>query len=184
MASRKLQKQITRELRRITESIPADLLKNLMKKEKIAPTLKDLLKKGLKEDITDVQRERFELILASGILDREVEVINPDSEAAIDAYLAAEIALAVKAGRLPAEAPQWSKLKAKGKKYARKQEARLRELFSPEADQGGSEEGTDPERADADSAGSGDARTLHESSEERSGPEEASGASNEGSTGG
>lgn len=132
MSSRKLQKQIWRELKRISENIPSELLENLMKKEKLTPDLKTLVQKatGLPEsEITPEQRERFQVLLDSGYLDREVDVLNFDTEELISQYFEAEIALAVKAGRLPKEAPLPDFIKKKGLKYARKQKRRLEELY-------------------------------------------------------
>lgn len=152
MASRKAQKAMMRELKRITDSIPTELIKNLMKKEIIAPTAKALFGKALEDpSISDEQRERFQLMLDSGVLDREVEVVDFDTEKAIDAYITAELALAVKAGRLPKEAPEWDYLKRKGKKYARKQQKRLEEVFRAAQDSGDDASGDDREHAVADS---------------------------------
>lgn len=136
MASRKLQNDTWRELKRITESIPRELLDSLMKKENLSPTIKHLFNKALTDKevsatLTDEQRERFKLILESGVLDKQVDVLDFDTEKAIDAYLQAEIELSIRAGRLPKEAPQWAKLLKKGKKYAKRQNNRLKELFDP-----------------------------------------------------
>lgn len=163
-----------RELKRITDSVPQDLIRGLMKKEIIAPTARMLFGKALEDSsITPEQRERFQLILDSGVLDREVDVVDFDTEKAIDAYLEAEIALSVKAGRLPKEAPQWEKLKAKGKKYARKQQARLKELFDSERDSAGDAESDTGIDAIADSARESDDEVLSETSSAAAGQEEA-----------
>lgn len=140
MSSRRTEKQIFRELKRISEGIPKELLENLMTKEVIGGTVTDLLKKAIalpdgEMDMTPEKRERFQLMLDSGVLDREVEVLNKDTEKLIDAYYDAEIALAVKLGRLPKDAPMPALIRKKGKKYARKQHARLKELYNPEAHQ-------------------------------------------------
>lgn len=151
MASRKLEKQMWRELKHITDSVPEELFRTLMKKEMIAPTSKKLFGMALDDPkITPEQRERFQLILDSGVLDQEIDVVDFDVEKAISDYLDAEIALAVKAGRLPREAPQWAKLKNKGKKYARKQQARLKALF----DTGEAEEGKEGSDNSEDTIGS------------------------------
>ncbi len=135
MAKRISHKAIMRELRRITENLPADLLKNLMKKETIAPTMKQVIEKALGDpnaEISPEQRQRFQNLLDAGVLDRQIEVIDRDGEAAIAAYFDAEIALAVKLGRLPQNAPMPDFIRKKGLQYARRQKRRLEQLFDSE----------------------------------------------------
>lgn len=138
MAKQKIsEKKVLRELRRISEGIPEELLRSMMKKEIIAPTIKQLIEQAIKSgspEITPEKLQRFQNLLDSGILDREVEVINNDTEKLISQYYDAEIALAVKMGRLPAKAELPAFIRKKGLKYARKQEKRLKELFSSEED--------------------------------------------------
>lgn len=153
MAKRIGQKAIIRELKRISEGIPAELLTGLMEKKKIAPTIKDLITQAIAlpdgvHDMTPEKRQRFQNMIAAGVLDREVDVVNPTAEAAIAAYYEAEIALSVKIGRLPKNAPMPSFIRKKGIKYARKQRERLEGLYSAE---GSAEEGA-PD-ADRESAG-------------------------------
>lgn len=158
------QKQINRELTRISRNVPEELIKNLMSKEKIAPTIKEIIGKALGPDIeiTEEQRARYQNLIDSGVLDREVEVLNPDTESAISAYYDAEIALAVKLGRLPKEAPMPGFIKKKGIKYARKQRNRLEQLFSADEDSEGSESSDDKEDAGTDSARNSDDRLPQE----------------------
>lgn len=142
-----------RELRRISESIPAELLTSLMKKETIAPTIHEILRRGLLESdevVTPEQKNRFRLILESGIADREIEVIDGDVEKLIDAYVTAEVDLAVKLGRLPKKAPQMKLTNNKGKQYARRQAARLKTLQDPSSDTQISEGSNTEEDAGAD----------------------------------
>lgn len=153
MASRISEKKIMRELRRITESIPVALLDNLLKKEVIAPTIKELIEKALtlpESEVTPEQRARFQNLIDSGVLDKEVEVINKDGEEAISKYIDAELALAVKLGRLPKEAPMPPFIRKKGIKYAKRQRARLEKLYSGSAEEvqqadDGSAQGKDDE---------------------------------------
>lgn len=141
-----------RELRRISENIPVELLSKLMKKELLAPTVKKVFEKALEDDtITQEQRDRFRTLLASGTLDREVEVVDMSVEKLIDAYYEAEIALAVKLGRLPKQAPKLMLKNNKGKQYARRQAARLKQLFNPEA---GDDEGEEVDVREGDAADS------------------------------
>lgn len=139
MSSRVNQKKIVRELKRISENIPSELLATLMKKETVGSTIKGLLEKaiGLKDgemEMSEEKRQRFKNLLDSGVLERQVDVINQDTEKAIDAYFEAELALAVKMGRLPKNAPMPDFIRKKGRKYARQQQQRLKELFNSDAD--------------------------------------------------
>lgn len=153
MASRKLEKQIWREMRRIAENVPSELLKNLIKKEKLSPTLREVIDRAMGDpnaELTVEQRARFQALIDGGYLDREVEVVNPEAESALDAYYAAEVAYAVKVGRLPKEAPIPDFILKKGKKHAKRQAARLEELFSSEESAGPDAPGNAPDDAVAD----------------------------------
>lgn len=145
MAATKIShKKILRELKRISEGIPDELLKSLLKKQTIAPTAKKLIEEAIAlpdDQITPEKRAHFQNLVDSGMLDREIEVVDPDGEKAISAYYDAEIALAIKLGRLPKIAEMPAFIKKKGLKYARKQQARVKELFDSEAQAGGEEGG-------------------------------------------
>lgn len=157
------QKMIDRELQRIARNVPEELIKKLLKKESIAPTIDELVKKALAGEageITEEQRRRFENMRAAGVLSREIDVIDKDGEAAIDAWYEAEIALAVKLGRLPKEAPMPSFIKKKGIKHARKQQTRLKELFSAEEGAEVSEGSDNPQDAGTSSAQPDDDQVL------------------------
>lgn len=82
---------------------------------------------------TPRQRRNIQAMLDSGKLDRKVEVLDHEVEKLIDAYFEEEIAKAVKLGRLPKEAEKLNTLKNKGNQYVRRQEQRLRTLFTGEA---------------------------------------------------
>lgn len=126
-----------RELRRITESIPKELIESLMIKEDLSPTLKEILERALLEPDTVVipeQKNRFKLLLDSGLVTRQVEAIDSSVEKIIDEYLTAEIDLAVKLGRLPKKAPKMKLLNNKGKQYARRQAKRLEDLQGDASD--------------------------------------------------
>ena len=154
MASRKLQKQIWREIRRISENVPPELLKNLMTKEKLSPTLNEVITRAMGDpnvELSVEQRARFQALIDGGYLDREIDVVNPDAEAALNAYYEAEIAYAVKIGRLPKDAPMPDFILKKGKKHAKRQTARLKELFSAEESAGPDAPGDAADHALADS---------------------------------
>lgn len=122
----------------------------LTKTELEAPTIKKVFEKALVDpNTTERQRRNIQAMLDSGRLDRTVEVLDHEVEKLIDAYLAEEIAKAVKLGRLPAEAPKLEGLKDKGHQYARRQEKRLRTLFT-----GKGEDVDDSTQEDQDHPGS------------------------------
>lgn len=121
----------------IQEGIPQELLMNLTKKEKIAPTARILFEKALKEPddvVSPRQKRNIQAMLDSGRLDREVEVLDHEVEKLIDEYYKTEIDKAVKMGRLPNEAPKLDLLKKKGIQYAKRQEKRLRAEFTGKSD--------------------------------------------------
>jgi len=121
----------------IQEGIPRELLMNLTKKEIQAPTIKKVYELALTkpdDEVTPRQKRNIQAMLDSGRLDREVEVLDEEVEKEIDAYMEAEIAKAVKLGRLPKEAPMLNSLKKKGNQYAKRQERRLRREFLGETD--------------------------------------------------
>lgn len=124
-------------IREIQERIPPDLLKRLMKKELMAPATKKIVEVALTKpdsEVTPRQKRRLQALLDSGQLSREVEVLDHEVEKQIDDFFSKEIAIAVKLGRLPAEAPQLELLKNKGQQYARRKEAQLRREFLGETD--------------------------------------------------
>lgn len=129
-----MKKKHIRVLKQINEGIPQELLRNLTKTELQSPTTKKLFELALTkpdDEVTPRQKRNIQAMLDSGKLDREVEVLDHEVEKLIDAYLGEEIAKAVKLGRLPAEAPM-DHLKNKGNQYVRRQEKRLRTIFTGE----------------------------------------------------
>lgn len=120
-----------RVIREIQDRIPREWLDKLTKKELANPAAKQVVETALKDpDLPPKKRRRFQAILDAGYLDKMVEVIDPEYEKKIDEFISTEIALAVKLGRLPKEATQLETLKNKGNQYARRQHARLKELFT------------------------------------------------------
>lgn len=129
-----MRKKHLRIIKQIQEGIPQELLRNLTKTELQSPTIKKVFEKVLVHpDTTERQRRNVQAMLDSGKLDREVEVLDHEVEKQIDVYFEVEIAKAVKLGRLPKEAEKLDTLKDKGNQYARRQEKRLRTLFTGEA---------------------------------------------------
>lgn len=146
-----MRKKHLRVIKQIQDGIPRELLMNLTKTELQSPTIKKLFEKALTDpSTTERQRRNIQAMLDSGKLDREVEVLDHEVEKQIDAYFEAEIAKAVKLGRLPAEAEKLDTLKDKGNQYARRQEKRLRTLFTGEVSDvdGDTQEDQDNETGD------------------------------------
>ena len=124
-----------RVIQEIQRSIPRELLDKLMRKEIQAPTMIKVLRDALNLPDTEVsprKKRAIQALLNSGKLDREVEVIDSEVEKVIDAFVSEEIDKAVKLGRLPKKAPMLESLQAKGTRYARRQEKRLRREFGVE----------------------------------------------------
>lgn len=156
-----------RVIREIQDRIPKEWLDKLTKKELANPAAKKVIETALADpDLDPKKRRRFQALMDAGYLDQMVEVIDPEYEKKIDEFMTTEIAQAVKLGRLPKEAPKLETLKNKGNQYARRQHARLKELFTgkdsdvvhdPEDDS--KDEGEHPPRQD-------DGGVLHGSSRE------------------
>lgn len=111
-----MKKKHLAEIKRISDSIPTELLKNLIKQEPQFATLKEIATRGLEDpDVSEKEKIKLKAMLDSGVLDRTVGVPDPDIEKQIEAYLDAEFEKARKLGRLPP--PQKaSNLKSKAKK--------------------------------------------------------------------
>lgn len=134
-----MKKRHLRVLKRIQDSIPAELLRSLTKKENAAAVTKEIVTRALAGDggvvLSPADRQKFNDLLKGGYLDREVEVIDYDVERQIDEIFQREIDKAVRLGLLPKKAPTITLTKNKGKQYARKQNARLKAVVdaaSPE----------------------------------------------------
>lgn len=127
-----MRKKHLRVIRDIQSRIDPELLQKLTKKEKVSPAVKKVFEKALEKPDSEVsprKKRAIRAVLASGKLDREVEVLDKVVEQEIDDFIGKEIEKAVKLGRLPKEAPKLKSLQNKGVQYARKQERRLRAEF-------------------------------------------------------
>lgn len=90
-----------KELRRIQESIPKDLLDRLVVKRSVTPTMAKALSLFLhRKDLTPEQREKAQALKDSGILNQKEEVVNQSVQKKIDRYVSEEIEKSIKAGRL------------------------------------------------------------------------------------
>lgn len=132
-----MRKKHLRVIKMIQDGIPRELLMNLTKTEIQAPTIKKVFELALTkpdDEVSPRQKRNIQAMLDSGKLDREIEVLDEEVEKQIDAYMSAEIAKAVKLGRLPSEAPVLKTLSKKGIQYAKRQERRLRREFGVKSD--------------------------------------------------
>lgn len=104
------------EIERINKSIPKELLDALMLKKQMFSATKEIATRAIDDpDVSERDKKKFKALLASGYLDKEMEVVNVDVEKQISEYLDGEFTKARKLGRLPP--PQrWPKLKNKSKR--------------------------------------------------------------------
>lgn len=150
-----MKKKHLKVLQEIHESIPKDLLENLINKEPIGSTIKEIMQRGMLEpdDVVSLEEKaRFQAMIDSGYLDRDMEVADASIEQKISDILDAGIKLAVDEGRLPKRAPKLALTNNKGKQYARRQAKRLKTLLNPESGEGQGAEEDAGEHIRADSA--------------------------------
>jgi hypothetical protein len=96
--------QITEELQKIQQSIPACYLKNVLKNKKLSPTVKKVVSEAVKdESISEEKRREYQLLLDSGDLDKVEVVENKSVVKKINAWVDKKIAEAIKEGRLPSK---------------------------------------------------------------------------------
>lgn len=97
-----MKKSTIKELRRISMSIPKELLNNLMKEQSVAPSIIEIMDKALVDpDVSEKDKERFRHIKDSGYLNRKEMVVDFEVQKKIDEYLDKEIKTAIKLGRIP-----------------------------------------------------------------------------------
>lgn len=128
-----MKKKHLRVIREIQDRIPKDLLQRLMKEELAFPAARKTMEEALRRPDSEVspkRKRRIQAMFDAGILDKKVQVVDHEVENEIDAFITKEIELAVRLGRLPKEAPQLESLANKGIQYARRQRARLEEVFT------------------------------------------------------
>ena len=102
-----MKKAHLRELRRISESIPKELLAKLTRREPAMPTIKEVATRAQTDPLVSAkEKKRLRAILDSGILDKEVEIIDHDIERQISEHVEREIEKAKKLGRLPKVPPK------------------------------------------------------------------------------
>lgn len=116
-----MKKKHLKEIQRINKLIPTELLARLTKKQYKNPTIRDMVKRVLKnpEEVAHIvsaeDLAKYRAMEESGYLDEMEEVIDHEVEKEIDTFLEKEFEKARKLGRLPP--PQkMPTLKTKSKK--------------------------------------------------------------------
>lgn len=94
--------KIERELKRIQENIPKELLSGLTTTQDAYPTLKNVIGLMMKDGtVSEETKKKYQAIMDSGILNATEEVVDTDIEKKISDYIDAEIKKAIKLGRIP-----------------------------------------------------------------------------------
>ena len=89
-------------LKRIQDSIPKEYFEKLIRKEPVAPTMKKGFEMALKDpNVGPELKRKAQIILDSGYLDKEIEVVDKRYENLIDKFIDKEIEAAVRRGELP-----------------------------------------------------------------------------------
>jgi hypothetical protein len=89
-------------LRRIQDSIPKELTERVTKKAPLAPTIKEVIERGLADPkVSPEIKHKLQVVKDSGYLDKEIEVEDPEITKQIDEFVEKEIEKAVLRGELP-----------------------------------------------------------------------------------
>ncbi len=93
---------ITKVLKRIQDSIPPAWLENLVEKVPVAPNMRAVMERAVKDpDVSEELKKKAQIMLDSGLLDKVVEKLNPYYEKLISDYIDKEIEASVRRGELP-----------------------------------------------------------------------------------
>jgi len=96
--------QITKELQRIQSTIPINYINNVTKEKLIAPAVKMVIEKAVKDKgIPKEKREQYQVLLDSGDLDKKEIVENKSVVKKMNAWVDKEIKKSIKAGKLPSK---------------------------------------------------------------------------------
>lgn len=89
-------------LKRIQDSIPKAWLEKLVRKVPQAPTIKKAYLRAIDDpNVSEEIKRKARIILDSGYLDKEIEVVDKKWEAHINKFIDTEIKASVKRGELP-----------------------------------------------------------------------------------
>jgi hypothetical protein len=94
--------EYSKVLKRIQDSIPKEWLNKLVKKVPQAPTIKKAYERAITDpNVSDEIKRKAQMILDSGYLDKEIEVVDKKWETHINKFIDTEIAASVRRGELP-----------------------------------------------------------------------------------
>lgn len=120
-----MKKKHIRVLERIQNNIPMELIENLTFEQEVAPTVKAMVEKAIKDNNIDKKkRDKFRHLLDAGMLDKKEEVVDKKVESKIEEYFKKEIDKAIKRGELPEKDLNYIKKVKKIDDKRKKSEAR------------------------------------------------------------
>lgn len=113
----KLKPEHMQELQRIQKTIPKSLTDGVMKETVPGQEMLDTLKIAVNDpELTQAQRDKAQLIIDSGYLEKVVLSEDPAVIAEIDTYIEKEIEKSVRLGRLPDKKKKNKNIKKKLKR--------------------------------------------------------------------
>lgn len=116
MKIKKFTPEVLKELQRIQMSIPKELTDKLIIRVKPAKEILEVYAKALLDpEVKEETKRKIQLILDSGMLDKEEDKADPAIEARINLFIEEEIEKSVKRGVLP-KGKKFRNLKDKIKK--------------------------------------------------------------------
>lgn len=111
-----LKPEYSKVLKRIQDSIPTEWLAKLVRREPVAPTMITAFKMVLQDPkASEDSKKKAQILLDSGYLDKEVDVVDKKWEEHINKFIDSEIEAAMKRGELPKK----KKYRNAGKKIKR-----------------------------------------------------------------
>lgn len=97
-----LKPEIRAILKRIQDSVPKEWSEKLTVRKPVAPTIKEAYIRAINDpNVNDELKRKAQIILDSGLLDKEVEVINKRYETYISRFIDKEIEASIRRGELP-----------------------------------------------------------------------------------
>lgn len=126
-----MKKKHFRILKEIQESVPKEYYDGLITVQPIAPTVKKVFQKAVKDmSLPEEKRKMAQYMLDSGELDKTEHVVDEKKAKKIDKYIEKEIEKAIKLGRLPKE----------DKKLIKKLKKKYGDSFTKKGNEGESED--------------------------------------------
>lgn len=91
--------KVTKEMRRIAETIPEEMLRNLTTRELAYPSIVETINKAIEDPETNEKmRERLTNLRDSGRLNVTEEVVDKEAEKVLDQWWSEEISKAIDEG--------------------------------------------------------------------------------------